>query len=55
MIAAAVEDASELRILDAAAVLVAVVAANVASWRASEKAGLKRVAEEPDAARQEPD
>lgn len=30
---------------DAAAVIVAVVAANVASWRALEKAGLRRIAE----------
>lgn len=32
---------------DAPAVIVAVVAANVASWRALEKAGLHRVAEGP--------
>jgi aminoglycoside 6'-N-acetyltransferase len=44
MIAAAVEDTWN-SYSDAPAVLVAVVAANVASWRALEKAGLKRVAE----------
>lgn len=46
MIAAAVEDTWN-SYSDAPAVLVAVVAANVASWRALEKAGLKRVAEGP--------
>jgi len=46
MIAAAVEDTWN-SYPDAPAVLVAVVAANVASWRALEKAGLKRVAEGP--------
>jgi aminoglycoside 6'-N-acetyltransferase len=44
MIAVAVEDTWN-SYSDAPAVLVAVVAANVASWRALEKAGLKRVAE----------
>ena len=44
MIAAAVEDTWR-SYPDAAAVLVAVVAANVASWRALEKAGLQRIAE----------
>ena len=46
MIAAAVEDTWN-SYSDAPAVLAAVVAANVASWRALEKAGLKRVAEGP--------
>ena len=46
MIAAAVADTWQAY-PDAAAVLVAVVAANVASWRALEKAGLTRVAEGP--------
>jgi hypothetical protein len=46
MIAAAVEDTWN-SYSDAPAVLVAVVAANVASWRALDKAGLKRVAEGP--------
>ena len=46
MIAAAVEDTWS-SYSDAPAVLAAVVAANVASWRALEKAGLKRVAEGP--------
>jgi aminoglycoside 6'-N-acetyltransferase len=46
MIAAAVEDTWNSN-SDAPAVLVAVVAGNVASWRALEKAGLKRVAEGP--------
>ena len=46
MIAAAVEDTWN-SCSDVPAVLVAVVAANVASWRALEKAGLKRVAEGP--------
>lgn len=46
IIAAAVEDT--WRVYPAApAVLVAVVAANTASWRALEKAGLRRVAEGP--------
>jgi aminoglycoside 6'-N-acetyltransferase len=44
MIAAAVEDTWKA-CPRAPAVLVAVVAANVASWRALEKAGLRRVAE----------
>lgn len=44
LIAAAVEDTWS-SYPDASAVLVAVVAANVASWRAVEKAGLTRVAE----------
>ncbi len=44
MIAAAIEDTWSAR-PEAAAVLVAVVAANVASWRALEKAGLRRIAE----------
>ena len=44
MIAAAVADTWETR-PGASAVLVAVVAANVASWRALEKAGLQRIAE----------
>lgn len=43
MIAAAVEDTWRAH-PDTPAVLVAVVAANIASWRALEKAGLKRVA-----------
>jgi len=46
MIAAAVEDTWD-SYPDAPAVLAAVAAANVASWRALEKAGLKRVAEGP--------
>jgi len=46
MIAAVVEDTWN-SYSDAPAALVAVVAANVASWRALEKAGLKRVAEGP--------
>ena len=46
MIAAAVEDTWNSYFY-APAVLAAVVAANVASWRALEKAGLKRVAEGP--------
>ena len=46
MIAAAVEETWK-SYSDAPAVLVAVVAANVASWRALEKAGLTRVAEGP--------
>ncbi len=46
MIAAAVRDAWETY-PDAPAVLVAVVAANTGSWRALEKAGLRRVAEGP--------
>lgn len=46
MIAAAVEDTFRTR-PDAPAVLVAVVAANTASWRALEKAGLRRVAAGP--------
>jgi aminoglycoside 6'-N-acetyltransferase len=44
MIAAAIEDTWR-SYPDAPAVLVAVVAANVASWRALEKAGLQRIAE----------
>ncbi len=44
MIAAAVDDTWSAH-ADAPAVLVAVVAANVASWRALEKAGLRRIAE----------
>lgn len=44
MIAAAVEDTWSAH-PGAPAVLVAVVAANVASWRALEKAGLRRIAE----------
>jgi len=44
MIAQAVEDTWTAH-PDATAVLVAVVAANVASWRALEKAGLRRIAE----------
>jgi aminoglycoside 6'-N-acetyltransferase len=44
MIAAAVADTWQTR-PGASAVLVAVVAANVASWRALEKAGLQRIAE----------
>ena len=44
MIAAAVADTWSTH-PGASAVLVAVVAANVASWRALEKAGLKRIAE----------
>lgn len=46
MIAAVVEDTWQAY-PDAPAVLVAVVAANVASWRALEKAGLRRIAEGP--------
>jgi aminoglycoside 6'-N-acetyltransferase len=46
LIAAAVQDTWSA-FPDTAAVLVAVVAANVASWRALEKAGLRRVAEGP--------
>ena len=56
LIAAAV-DRTWLDHADAPAVLVAVVAGNVASWRALEKAGLRRVAEgdmTPDDARDEP-
>jgi aminoglycoside 6'-N-acetyltransferase len=46
LIAAAVQDTWASR-PDTPAVLIAVVAANVASWRAVEKAGLTRVAEGP--------
>lgn len=51
MIAQAVEDTWKAR-LTAPAVLVAVVAANTASWRALEKAGLQRIAEGRDVAGQ---
>jgi aminoglycoside 6'-N-acetyltransferase len=44
MIAAAVADTWQTR-PETSAVLVSVVAANVASWRALEKAGLQRIAE----------
>ncbi len=46
LIAAAVEDTWRTR-PEVPAVMVAIVAANVASWRAVEKAGLTRVAEGP--------
>ena len=46
LIAAAVADTWRTR-PEVPAVMVAVVAANVASWRAVEKAGLTRVAEGP--------
>jgi aminoglycoside 6'-N-acetyltransferase len=46
LIAAAVEN-TWTDYLSAPAVLVAVVAANIASWRALQKAGLRRIAEGP--------